>query len=77
MCIHYVGMNLIKLFKKFPSEKNYITFLERTRWRDGIACPYCESEKTCKHLHKYKCQDCHKSFSVTFGTIFNHTHLDL
>ena len=70
-------MNLVELFKKFPTEQDCINHLESIRWKNGIVCPYCQSHKTCKHLHRHQCQDCHKSFSVTVGTIFHHTHLDL
>lgn len=78
--------SLIKLFKKFPTEESCIAFLESIRWKGGIICPYCGSVKTCNHNTKvsetrnakrHQCQDCHKSFSVTVGTIFHHTHLDL
>jgi transposase-like protein len=78
--------SLIKLFKKFPTEESCIEFLENIRWKDGVICPYCGSNKTCNHNTKvsetrnakrHQCQDCHKSFSVTVGTIFHHTHLDL
>jgi len=70
-------MNLISLFKKFPTEESCIIFLENVKWKNGATCPYCNSKKTCKHLHRHQCQSCHKSFSVTVGTIFHHTHLDL
>jgi transposase-like protein len=69
--------SLLSLFKKFPTEQDCIKHLENIRWKNGIVCPYCQSKKTCKHLHRHQCQDCHKSFSVTVGTIFHHTHLPL
>ena len=77
---------LVKLFKKFPTEESCIEFLENIRWKDGVIYPYCGSVKTCNHITKvsdtrnakrHQCQDCHKSFSVTVGTTFHHTHLDL
>ncbi len=69
--------SLLKLFKKFPTEQDCIKHLENIRWKNGVVCPYCKSTKTSKHLHRQQCQACHKSFSVTVGTIFHHTHLDL
>jgi transposase-like protein len=74
--------SLIKLFKKFPTEESCIEFLENIRWKDGVVCVYCGSVKVSKHNKKHtrvnwQCKDCKKSFSVTVGTIFHHTHLDL
>ena len=28
--------NLMKLFKKFPTEESCIEFLENIRWKDGV-----------------------------------------
>jgi transposase-like protein len=70
-------MNLIQIFKKFPTQESCIEYLEQKRWGDNIICPYCESSKTCKHLHRNQCWNCKKSFSVTVGTIFHHTHLPI
>ena len=74
--------SLIKLFKKFPTEESCIEFLENIRWNGKPVCVYCGSIKASKHNQKHtrvnwQCQDCHKSFKVTVGTIFHHTHLDL
>jgi transposase-like protein len=75
-------MNLISLFKKFPNENSCIAYLEKIRWANGVKCPYCNSSKISKHTEKdrkdrMQCQSCTKSFSVTVGTIFHRTHLDL
>jgi transposase-like protein len=74
-------MNLISLFKKFPTQESCIEYLEQVRWGDKIVCPYCESDKTCRHnksgRQNLQCWNCQKSFSVTVGTIFHHTHFDL
>ena len=78
--------SLIKLFNKFPTEASCIKYLEEIRWKDGVICPKCGSNKTCKNHksnvetrsgNKHQCQDCSHSFTVTVGTIFHHTHLDL
>lgn len=75
-------MNLITLFKKFPNQESCIRYLEKIRWSNGVECPYCNSKKISKHIERdrkdrLQCQSCTKSFSVTVGTIFHNTHLDL
>ena len=74
-------MNIFEYFKKFEQNKDAVKFLEQVRWKNGVICPYCSANKTCKHQEKKKsrwqCWNCNKSFSVTVGTIFHHTHVDL
>jgi transposase-like protein len=74
-------MNIFDIFKKFDNNENAIKCLENIRWKDGVICPYCNSDKTCKHTEKNKsrwqCWGCNKSFSVTVGTIFHHSHIEL
>lgn len=78
--------SVVKLFKQFPTEESCVIFLEKIRFKDGVICPKCGSSKTCKNHkstvetrsgNKHQCQDCSHSFTVTVGTIFHHTHLDL
>jgi hypothetical protein len=42
-------MNLIELFKRFPSENDCIEYLESVRFKNGLYCVYCGSKKVCKH----------------------------
>ena len=74
--------SLLSLFKKFPTQESCIEHLENIRWKNGAVCPYCQSQKISQHNIKgrrqnWQCQTCTCSFSVTVGTIFHHTHLDL
>ncbi len=74
--------SLLSLFKKFPTEESCIKHLEKIRWGDKPVCPYCQSQKISHHniegrRQNWQCQTCTRSFSVTVGTIFHHTHLDL
>lgn len=74
-------MNLLQLFTKFQDNQQAITYLEQIRWKDGVICTKCSSNKTCKHREKTKtrwqCWNCHHVFSVTVGTIFHHSHVPL
>ena len=70
-------MNIVKIFKRFPTQKDCIAHLEKARWNNGPTCPYCGSINTARNQHRHRCYDCKTSFSVTVGTIFHHTHLSL
>jgi len=72
-------MNLIQIFKQFPTQESCIEHLEKARWGNEPVCPYCGSVNTNK-LEKemrHHCNGCRTSFSVTVGTIFHHTHLPI
>ena len=75
-------MNIIQIYKQFPTEGDCIDHLEAVRWGTKIACPYCNSRRTVSRQQtstkrRHHCNNCNTSFSVTVGTIFHHTHLDL
>lgn len=76
-------MNVIEIMHRWPDQETAVAHLERVRWGNGPYCPYCGSAKACVHASKdkksprWQCQDCHRAFSVTVGTIFHHTHLPL
>lgn len=76
-------MNIIEIMKRWPTQEAAIAHLEQVRWAGRPVCPYCNSDKTCVHaskdkkLPRWQCQDCHRAFSVTVGTIFHHSHLPL
>lgn len=58
-------------------------FLERIRWPDGPVCPHCGSREVMVLKGKAtrpgvkKCKKCRKQFTVTVGTIFHRSHIDL
>ena len=56
-----------------------LTRLEQIRWNGIPTCPYCESIKATayKNEHRYRCNTCFTSYSVTVGTLFHKTHLGL
>ncbi len=53
--------------------------LEQIRWNGIPTCPYCDSIKSTsyKKEHRYRCNSCFTSYSVTVGTVFHQSHLDL
>lgn len=72
-------MNIIQIYKKFPDQKACIDHLELVRWNNVPTCPYCKSTKQtpAKDSHRYHCNSCNTSYSVTVGTIFHKTKADL
>jgi transposase-like protein len=71
-------MNIIKVYKLFPTQDDCIAHLEKVRWNNKPICPYCKSTRITpmKREHRYHCNNCNTSFSVTVGTIFHKTKVD-
>jgi transposase-like protein len=76
-------MNVIEVFQSFQTQEQAIDYLERVRWRGKPVCPYCQSERVCRHASgdragmRWQCEKCHRAFSATVGTIFHGTHVPL
>lgn len=72
-------MNIIQIFKQFPTQESCIDYLEDLRWSNKVICPYCGSDRaySIKSELRHHCNACRKSFSVTVGTIFHDTRLPL
>ncbi len=72
-------MNIIQIYKRFPTEVDCLNHLETVRWAGKPKCPYCQSLRVTKALnsHRYHCNACNTSFSVTVRTIFHKTKIDL
>lgn len=72
-------MNLLALLKQFPNQELCIKYLENARWGDTPKCVYCGSENIHKMPNelRHHCNGCRKSFSVTVGTIFHNSHVEL
>lgn len=72
-------MDLVSIFEQFPTQEDCIKHLEKVRWGDNPACPYCYSDRvtTIKDETRHHCNNCNASFSVTVGTIFHNTKLPL
>lgn len=56
-----------------------ISLLEQIRWGGKPQCPYCESTNATayKSERRYHCNECFTSYSVTVGTLFHKTHVEL
>ncbi len=56
-----------------------LIYLEKIRWNGIPTCPYCGSTRSSanKREQRYHCNDCFTSYSVTVGTLFHKTHVDL
>lgn len=79
--------------KRYPTEMDCLTYLEKLRWPDGYRCPRCDCRKmsilngkefdkdtnsnNINTLIKYKCSCCNYQTSFTAGTLFHHTHLSI
>ncbi len=72
-------MNIPQLYKQFPTQQDCIKHLEEVRWSGNPKCPYCNSanQSPLPKENRYHCNTCNTSFSVTVGTIFHKTKIDL
>lgn len=74
--------SIIAVYRRWPTAADCLTHLEQVRWGKSPECPYCRSERVSKHVEidrrsRWQCSLCRKSFSVTVGTIFHNSHVDL
>ena len=70
--------SLQALEKCFRTQKKCEEFLVKKRWGGRPTCPYCGCEKVYSRKNgRYLCAECHRSFSVLVGTIFQNTKLPL
>ena len=71
--------NLIQLLDYFKDEATCVNYLSVSRWGDTPACPHCGNVGAYITNRGYKCKakECHKKFTVTTGTVFENTKIDL
>ncbi len=72
-------MNLPDLIERFGDQDRCRAYLEELRWREGVRCPRCDSEKVSRIVkrNQFDCDSCRYQFSVTAGTLFHDSHLPL
>ncbi|ELZ06287.1 Insertion element protein [Natrialba chahannaoensis JCM 10990] len=66
----------------FGSESVAADLLQQVRWRNGVTCPRCRSDRTVKngsygHFQRYLCKNCDRTFNDKTGTIFAHSKVAL
>jgi transposase-like protein len=56
-----------------------LALLEQLCWQGKPTCPYCASTNAAalKKEQRYHCNSCFTSYSVTVGTLFHKTRVDL
>ena len=73
--------SLIEIYRRFPTPEAAVAHLEKMRWGDKPACPYCGADTAARHNEaggsRWQCWTCRRSFSATVGTIFHNSHIDL
>src|SRR6266496_6813052 len=73
--------NLKQLFDTFKDEATCRQYLEQQRWNGNVECPFCGCIKVYKieNGKRFKCADrfCAKKFSVTVGTVYENSKVDL
>ncbi|MBE8969669.1 transposase [Nostocales cyanobacterium LEGE 12452] len=65
-----------------PMSRNHeecLALLEQIRWGGKPKCPYCGSTKATayKSERRFHCNECFTSYSVTVGTLFHKTYIEL
>ncbi len=72
-------ISTFELFKLFPDQETARKYLESRLWANGIYCPHCGCVEniTTRKNGFYRCNNCHKDFTVRTGTIFERSHIPL
>ena len=75
-------MSLIEVFQRFPDHAACIAHLEEVRWGSDPCCQHCGSTHVGRkadgaRIGRWNCHDCHNSYNVLHGTIFQKTKIPL
>jgi len=70
--------SLVEARREFATQAQCEKHLASMRWPDGVTCPRCGSANVSymEVCRKWQCK-CRYQFSVTAGTVFHRTHIDL
>lgn len=73
--------NLPDFMRLFPDDAACATYLERVRWRDGFACPWCgvagDPYRFATNLLRLACRSCKKDVWLLRGTVMERSHTPL
>ncbi len=73
--------NLKELMTRLSDEKVCRVYLEQIRWNGSPVCPFCSKANPYKlkdgKTYRCKNRECRKDFTVTVGTIFENSKVDL
>lgn len=73
------GMSFKEFFQQYGTEDQCYEALYQWRWSKGFECRRCGHKKGCmiKQRRVYQCNKCHLQTSLTAGTIFHASKLEL
>jgi len=71
--------SLVEAQREFATQEACEEHLAEMRWPNGVECPRCGSKEVTRlsTRKKWQCKACRYQFSVTAGTIFHKTYVDL
>ena len=74
-------ISMFKLQEMFPTEETAENWFAEYLWSGGVFCRGCGSEDICLRKDgspkKYRCNACHKKFTVRTGTLLHSSKLPL
>ncbi len=71
-------LSTFQVFEKFPTAEVAREYLESRRWKNGVECAHCSSDKiTVRPNGYYRCGQCKQDFTVRTGTVFERSHVPL
>ncbi|MCP4283674.1 MAG: IS1595 family transposase [Gammaproteobacteria bacterium] len=73
------GLSVVKFFKIYGTEQQCRDALFQARWPNGFICPECSNTTYCElgTRRLYQCHRCRHQTSLTAGTLFENTKLEL
>ena len=79
------GISLVEVARRFGNDESAQEWLVSKRWKDGVTCPYCGSDrigerKMRRSLRQWRCNDrkaCGRAFTVKTGTIMHASNIPL